>query len=86
MNKTNHANANTNANKKMTLPFAERQTIAVRNHMMSLETISFYDFDSPYEYLENCYWEKTDHANTKTTKQSTTKGVLVACLFFQNDI
>ena len=55
MNKTNHANANTNANKKMTLPFAERQTIVVRNHMMSLETISFYDFDSPYEYLENCY-------------------------------
>ena len=55
MNKTNHANANTNANKKMTLPFAERQTIVVRNHIMSLETISFYDFDSPYEYLENCY-------------------------------
>ena len=62
MNKTNHADANTNANKKMTLPFAERQTIVVRNHMMSLETISFYDYDSPYEYLENCYWEKTDHA------------------------
>ena len=52
MNKTNHE-GNTNANKKWLCHLLNAK-------LLLLETITFYDFDSPYEYLENCYWEKTD--------------------------